>query len=143
MAVDVEGGGPAGRGYRLPREARITTSAQIRALFRRGKRRRTRHLDAFFSASPAPFPRLGLVVPKPRQKKTKQSRRIGGAAVRRNRLKRRLRELGRTRVLPRLQEAGRPLDLLIRARPEAYGADFATLRQELQQLVEELCSQGS
>jgi len=117
--------------FRLPREARITASSEIRALFRRGKRKRTRHLDVLFAASPAAFPRLGVVVPKHKQK-----------IVRRNRLKRRLRELGRTLLLPRLREAGRPLDVLIRTRPEAYGADFEQLHDELLQFVEEVCSKG-
>lgn len=115
--------------FRLPRSARITGSEEIRELFRRGKRRKTRHLDAFVSPSPAPFPRLGVVVPK--HKRT---------IVLRNRLKRRLREVGRTVVLPTLGNRGRALDVLVRARPEAYTASFAELRAELAALVEELCS---
>ena len=83
----------------------------------------------FIASSPVPYPRLGLVVP--RHKRT---------AVLRNRLKRRLREIGRTEILPRLQSAGRPLDVMLRARPEAYGASFAELRAELVQLTEALCS---
>lgn len=122
---------PAG-GYRLPREARITGSEEIRALFRRGKRRKTRHLDVFVSPSPVGFSRLGVVVPKHRQK-----------VVKRNRLKRRLREIGRTVLLPRLNTEGAGLDLLIRARREAYGARFEELRDELYHLVEGLCSPAS
>lgn len=49
------------------------------------------------------------------------------SAVDRNRLKRRLREIGRRSILPELP----PLDLVIRARPEAYGASFAELDGEL------------
>lgn len=120
-----EGGGR----LRLPRGARITASDEIRALFRRGKRRRTRHLDVFVASSPVAHPRLGLVVPRHRQK-----------VVRRNLLKRRLREIGRTELLPRLAAAGLPLDVMVRARPEAYGASFAELRQELLELTEALCS---
>lgn len=118
-------------GYGLPHTARITRSDEIRELFRRGKRRRTRHLDAFFSPSPAAFPRLGVVVPK-------HKRRI----VDRNLVKRRLREIGRTVLLPALRGAPVPLDLMLRARPEAYGASFAELRDELRALVEELCSRA-
>lgn len=124
-----ENGG--GSGFGLPRAARITGSEEIRELFRRGKRRRTRHLDAFVSPSPAARPRLGVVVPK-------HKRRI----VERNRVKRRLREIGRTVVLPALDGAGVPLDVLLRARPEAYGASFAELRDELRALAEELCSRA-
>jgi len=120
---------PGGHGF--PRAVRITASEEIRALFRRGKRRRTRHLDAFFSPSPALHPRLGVVVPK-------HKRRI----VERNRLKRRLREIGRTLVLPGLRACAAPVDLLLRARPEAYQASFEELREELTELVEELCSRA-
>jgi ribonuclease P protein component len=125
--------GQAGEeGFRFPRETRITASAEIRALFRRGKRRRTRHLDVFVAPSPAAFPRLGIVVPRHRQK-----------VVKRNRLKRRLRELGRTLLLPGLRAGGRPVDVLVRTRPEAYGASFEELREQLQRLMEELCSPRS
>ena len=121
-------GGEGGR-YRLPRTARITASEEIRALFRRGKRKRTRHLDVFVAASPVSRSRWGVVVPKHRHK-----------IVERNRVKRRLREIGRTEVLPRPEEGAQRLDLLVRARPEAYDAPFAALRDELVQLTEELCS---
>lgn len=124
-------GGRAREGFGLPRQARITASDEIRSLFRRGKRSKTRHLDAFVSPSPAPFARLGVVVPK--HKRT---------IVQRNRLKRRLRELGRTVLLPALGNRGAPLDVLLRARPEAYAASFADLRDEVAALTEELCSRA-
>jgi ribonuclease P protein component len=123
--------GGAAEGSALPARARITSSDEIRLLFRRGKRRKTRHLDAFVSPSPVPFPRLGVVVPKHRQK-----------IVRRNRLKRRLREIGRTVLLPALGNRGEALDVLLRARPEAYAASYAVLRDELAALTEELCSRA-
>jgi ribonuclease P protein component len=88
-----------------------------------------RHLDAFVSASPFARPRWGVVVPKHKH-----------TIVERNRVKRRLREIGRTEVLPRLTTAERPLDVLVRARPEAYDASFAELRDDLVRLTEELCS---
>lgn len=83
----------------------------------------------FVASSPVAYPRLGLVVPRHRQK-----------VVRRNLVKRRLRELGRTELLPRLAAAGRPLDVMLRARPEAYGASFEALREEVVHLAEALCS---
>jgi ribonuclease P protein component len=128
----VDAGGESQGSFALPREARITASGEIRDLFRRGKRRKTRHLDAFVSPSPAAFPRLGVVVP--RHKRT---------IVERNRLKRRLREIGRTRLLPALRNRGAALDVLLRARPEAYAAPFAELQGQLAELVEELCSRAS
>lgn len=122
----------AGRGKRLPARSRIRKGSEIRSLLRRGKRRRTSHLDVYFSPSPVSCSRLGLVVPKHR-------RRI----VDRNRLKRRLREVGRTELLPRLREAELEIDVLIRARKEAYEASFDRLRQELEELAESLCSSRS
>lgn len=75
------------------------------------------------------FPRLGVVVPKHRHR-----------IVERNRVKRRLREIGRTLLLPALREAGVPLDVLVRARPEAYDALYANLQTELGTWVEVACS---
>ncbi len=94
----------------------------------------------FVSPSPVAYPRLGLVVPKPRQKALKRSGRIHGAAVQRNRLKRRLREIGRRLILPELRAAGMAVDVLVRARPEAYEASFGELHDGLQEVTEELCS---
>ena len=47
--------------------------------------------------------------------------------VERNRLKRRLREIMRTRLLAELPA----IDIVVRARPEAYNATFNTLAGEL------------
>ena len=62
--------------------------------------------------------RVGIVVPRHKH-----------SAVDRNRLKRRLRELARTRLLPALD--GLAGDLVIRVRPEAYGASFESLTRQL------------
>jgi len=124
-------GDRAREGFGLPRRTRITASEEIRTLFRRGKRSKTRHLDAFVSPSPAPFARLGIVVPKHKRN-----------IVERNRVKRRLRELGRTVLLPGLGNHGAAFDVLLRARPEAYTASFADLRDEVTALTEELCSRA-
>jgi ribonuclease P protein component len=59
---------------------------------------------------------VGFIVPKHKQ-----------TSVARNRLKRRLREIVRRRLLPALP----PIDLVVRARPEAYGATFDALDAEL------------
>ena len=83
-----------------------------------GRRWRTEHLDVRATASPLSFARLGLVVPK-----------HGRTSVERNKLKRRLRELIRTRILA---PAGiRGVDLVIRALPAAYTASFVELDQEV------------
>lgn len=119
------------RGQRLPRARRITRGDEIRALFRRGKRSRTAHLDVFYSASPVSYPRVGVVVPRYKRR-----------AVERNLVKRRLREILRQVVLPGLDEAGVALDVLVRARSEAYMASYAELRQELQEWLERRSPRG-
>jgi ribonuclease P protein component len=77
-------------------------------------------LDVFVSPSPAVSSRIGIIVPRHKQ-----------TAVRRNLLKRRLREALRTQVLPGLREAGVTRDLLVRARREAYDAQYQDLVREL------------
>jgi len=120
---------PDAEGRRLPRERRIAQSAQIRDILRRGKRSGTAHLDVFDSPSPVPHPRVGVIVPRHRH-----------SIVERNRVRRRLREVLRLEVLPRLLAAGVPADVLVRARREAYGAPYGELRDELVRWTERRCS---
>lgn len=61
----------------------------------------------------------------------------------RNRLKRRLREIGRRQVLARLDDAGVAADVLIRARHSAYRADFDHLARAVRDAVEALCLDAS
>ena len=70
------------------------------------------------TASPLSFARLGLVVPK-----------HGKTAAERNKLKRRLRELVRTRILSASEIEG--VDLVIRALPAAYAASFEELERSI------------
>lgn len=125
-------GASSGRDEALPREARIRLGSEIRALLERGKRKRTRSLDVFFSASPVSHSRVGLVVPK-----------HGHRIVQRNLLKRRLREILRREVLRGLRQRELSLDVLIRTRRVAYDLDFLELRDEVLRAVEEVCSQSS
>ena len=122
-------GAGAPGGFGLPSSSRITRADDIRVLLRRGRRMKTSHLDVFFLSSIEGCPRVGLVVPK-------HHRRV----VDRNRVKRRLREICRRELLPRLKEAGIHPDLLIRARRDAYEASYRQLRRELLEVTEELCS---
>ena len=126
-AVTDPGGG---RGFRLPRSGRIHRARDIRCLLRDGSKKKTPSLDVFYSSSSVSRNRWGIIVPKHRH-----------SIVERNRVKRRLREIGRTRVLPRLSEQGLALDVLVRARREAYGVGFRTLSNELQSMTEDLCSE--
>ena len=112
----------------FPRRARITRSAELQRVAREGKRIRTRFLEVRVMASPLAHStvqqtRVGLIVPRHRQ-----------SAVARNRIKRRLRELSRTRLLPLHLTA----DLVIRIRPEAYRASFPELASDFDRAVVQL-----
>ena len=76
----------------------------------------TERLEARASASLLPHPRVGVVVPKYRRN-----------IVDRNHTKRQLRELARTRILPVIEG----IDVLLRAKPDAYGAKFDELAVEI------------
>ena len=67
--------------------------------------------------------RVGFVVP-----------RFKHSAVDRNRLKRRLRELSRLRLLP----SGLPADVVVRVKPDAYGASFEALAAEVDAILTHL-----
>lgn len=58
----------------------------------------------------------------------------GHTIVERNRLRRRLRELVRTRLIPEIGG----LDLMVRAMPAAYDATFNQLRDEVEVLLSRL-----
>jgi ribonuclease P protein component len=68
---------------------------------------------------------VGVIVP-----------RFAHTAVARNRLKRRLRELTRTRLLPVLP----PVDLVIRALPSAYAAPYRALAAQIERAAEIVCA---
>ena len=76
----------------------------------------TERLEARASASLLLHPRVGIVVPKHRQR-----------IVDRNRVKRRLREIVRTGLLRNITG----VDLLIRAKPEAYRSSFEQLSSDV------------
>jgi ribonuclease P protein component len=112
----------------FPRRARITRGADLERIAQEGKRIRTVFLEVRAIASPFVRPagaqtKIGLVVPRYRQ-----------TAVARNRVKRRLRELSRTRLLP----ADIPADVVIRIRPEAYGAGFPELAADFDRAMIQL-----
>ena len=104
MALACPEAGTPGR-FGLPPASRITRTRDIRALLRKGKRKKTSHLDVFFLSFGRALPRLGLVVPKHRHR-----------VVDRNQVKRRLREIGRREVLPRMRDAGQGSYMLVLSR---------------------------
>jgi ribonuclease P protein component len=67
--------------------------------------------------------RVGLIVPRFKQ-----------SAVRRNRLKRQLRELTRLQLLP----ADLAVDVVLRIRPEAYSATFEALMADVRRALVQL-----
>lgn len=82
-------------------------------------------MDLFLSESPAGRPRVAVVVP-----------RHGRTLVKRNRLKRRLREIVRRAWLADAHRRRLPLDAVVRARPEAYRATFGELDASLRRAFE-------
>jgi ribonuclease P protein component len=92
-------------------------------VIQRGKRARTALLDVRALASPLSHPRIGVVVPRYRH-----------TVVERNRVKRRIRELARIHIVP----VGGSVDLVIRARDDAYRASFLELQVDLTSLVRRL-----
>jgi ribonuclease P protein component len=91
---------------------------------REGKRIRTEHLEFRAVPSPLPHPRIGFIVPK-----------HGESSVARNRLKRRLREIGRIDLLQALATLP-SYDVVVRARRETYAATFSELQAELAHAAE-------
>jgi ribonuclease P protein component len=101
---------------RLTRGNRLARATDIRRCLTKGRRRRFGHLEMIWTDNLTGHPRMGLIVP-----------RFQSSAVARNRLRRRLREIWRREV----QQHQPALDLVIRARREAYAAKFAALREDL------------
>lgn len=110
---------------RLRRQQRLTRGSDLRATVRDGKRLRTTNLDLRVVLATGAVSRIGFVVPK-----------HGHSSVERNRLKRRLRELGRLRVLNLARGASldSAIDVVMRAQPGAYGLGYVELRSEVEVL---------
>ncbi len=105
------------RRERLPRNWRLVRKSDLREVLLQGQRFRTSLIELYWKGNRVGHPRLGLIVP-----------RFQHTAVARNRLRRRLREIARRRLLPDLPA----IDLLIRPKPEAYAADWADLEAVLE-----------
>jgi ribonuclease P protein component len=76
----------------------------------------TTHFEVRASESLFSHGRIGVIVPK-----------FGKTIVERNRLRRQLREIARTVMLPAIGKR----DVLIKALASAYGSEFSSLRDEL------------
>lgn len=100
----------------LARRHRLTRASDIARVRAEGKRIRTSLLEVRVAASPRSIPRVAVVVGK-----------HGHGSVERNRLKRRVRELVRTRILAGLGAT----DSVWRPGPAAYEATFALLEAQV------------
>lgn len=81
---------------------------------------RTEHLDVRASDSLLSHSRVAIIVGK-----------LGHTIVERNLLRRRLRELVRTRLIPE----AKAVDLLVRANASAYRASFSELKGEVEEIA--------
>jgi ribonuclease P protein component len=106
-------------GFGFSRRHRLARGSDIQNVIREGRRVRTTYLDVRIVASPLRHTRVAIVVPRYKQ-----------SAVRRNRVKRWLRELVRLELLPALRTLA-PCDVAIRSRPNAYDARLDDLRGDI------------
>ena len=90
---------------------------------RAGRRLRTEHLEVRATDSLLSHARVTVIVGK-----------HGHTVVERNRLRRRLREITRTNLIPEITR----MDVVVRSFPSAYEATFAQLKTELQQIAGKL-----
>ena len=93
---------------------------------RAGRRLRTEHLEVRTVTSLFSHVRLAVIVGKHRH-----------TVVERNRLRRRLRELARIRLIPFHSE----IDVIIRSLPAAYDVSFSTLTNEIDEIGRQLGEQ--
>lgn len=108
----------------------MARASEIELVKRTGKRVKTGVLDVRVAASPSSRAQVGVIVPKYRR-----------TIIERNRLRRRLRELARIRLIPLLDgtvEAHGVRAVLIRALPAAYSASFDGLARDIDAIVARL-----
>jgi ribonuclease P protein component len=106
--------------FGLPRECRVARRAEYDAVYREGRRRSSREFTIFVRPNGLQSSRFGWSIKK-----------ALGSAVRRNRIRRRLREILRLHR----QEIAPGWDIVIHPRSSAATADFLALTQELLNLL--------
>ena len=104
----------------LPRECRMVRRVEYDAVYREGRRRSGREFTVFVRPNGLHLSRFGWSIKK-----------ALGTAVRRNRIRRRLREILRLHR----QEIPPGWDIVIHPRSSAATADFSALTRELLKLV--------
>jgi ribonuclease P protein component len=104
----------------LPRACRLVRRSEYDAVYREGRRRTSREFTAFMRSNALGLSRFGWSIKK-----------ALGSAVRRNRIRRRLREILRLH----LQEIAPGWDIVIHPRSSVATADFLALTRELLKLL--------
>jgi ribonuclease P protein component len=112
----------------FPRACRLVRRAEYDAVYREGRRRSGREFTAFIRPNGLDLSRFGWSIKKA----------LGGA-VRRNRIRRRLREILRLHR----QEIAPGWDVVIHPRSSAATADFPALTQELLKVLPRMPSRGT
>ncbi|MGH9639216.1 MAG: ribonuclease P protein component [Bryobacteraceae bacterium] len=107
-------------GLAFPRACRLLYRADFDAVYREGRKRTSREFAVFVRANGLAHSRFGWSIKK-----------ALGTAVRRNRIRRRLREIVRLHR----HEIAAGWDIVIHPRGSAAAADFATQASELMRLL--------
>jgi ribonuclease P protein component len=100
----------------FPRPARLRKHADFEQVYRSGQRLFSAHMTVFFLRRAGGPARVGFTVP-----------RALGAAVERNRMRRRMREAVRLNR----RDIGDAVDVVIHPKKSVLAADFAGLREEM------------
>ena len=104
----------------LPRECRLVRRAEYEAVYRDGRRRSSREFTIFLRPNGLGLSRFGWSIKKAQ-----------ATAVRRNRIRRRLREILRLHR----QEIAPGWDIVIHPRSSAATANFSSITEELLKLI--------
>ncbi len=107
-------------GLDFPRSCRLVRRADFDAVYREGRKRTSREFAIFLRANGLPLSRFGWSIKK-----------ALGTAVRRNRIRRRVREMIRLHR----SEIAAGWDIVIHPRASAATANFAALTSELMKLL--------
>ena len=107
-------------GLEFPRACRLVRRADFDAVYREGRKRTSREFAVFLRANGLPLSRFGWSIKK-----------ALGTAVRRNRIRRRVREIVRLHR----REIASGWDVVIHPRSSAAAADFQALTSELLKLL--------
>jgi ribonuclease P protein component len=111
-----------GKRMKFPRSLRLNRRGDFEKVYKHGRRHFAAHLTVFYlGRERGDGPRIGLRVG-----------RVLGAAVERNRIKRRLREALRLHR----SELSRAVDVIVHPKKSALKVDFAGLEKEIQRALE-------